>query len=609
MRNLTLSESKKHLKGLFKDGLIATSLSMLLLLSVAMVFVGGFFSNKSLVNSKKRFIEIEETREKFYPESGNHNASLYHGFRILYVPPAINLLLGVNKANMALRVSLGKEYIWEKIEPAFILVRNVNVISISIFFILAGMIIMLYLGFVSYNRIHRLHVMFEKAILRMIIMDLSIGILLVFIFYTAKLLGIDISSSDGTSGKYLGLYSLLLLNLFFAFGFFMGMCLKDKIIAVAIGGFCCFFLIFIAPEFISENIYKDFFHDSNESSENLDLKRFKDRYKYINAVTVTTGEEKNDNGKKNEKPLTKEWMENIKQQRNAIKRIKAEYYSYENQVLLIPTNFWIYLLVELTGDGVTGYLNFLDHGLQLKKDLVKKYNHEDTYINIVKIDKRLEKVNQYIYKDESRIPESYFQATLMIIYYTIILFLISLLITLIQRRLRKIKNKKNKDTLAINTKNYFYNVLSCSGTRLCLVPERNPMGADIARCCLPLFVEMEIIKDLFPKLKNKDFWSFYSDNPEEMADFFNERPNLWGSRETPPTADELQPEQWFSPEQGLETVRALIDAVKNDLDWLDLKFSQMILEKLRDMEKFLSKAKEHGVRWHLTVDIYKRPRE
>jgi hypothetical protein len=198
---------------------------------------------------------------------------------------------------------------------------------------------------------------------------------------------------------------------------------------------------------------------------------------------------------------------------------------------------------------------------------------------------------------------------LITIYYTIILFLISLFIALMQRRLRKIKNEKNMDTLVLNAKKYFYTMLSCSGTILWLVRERDPMGADIVKYCISLFVEIEIIKDLFPKLKVKDFWSFYSDNPDEMAEFYNERPEYWDRSATPPTADELRPEEWFCPEQGLITVRALIEAVKNDLPWLDLEFSEIIQEKLREMEGFLCEAKAHGVRWRIMLDYYKRPRE
>lgn len=607
MRNLALSGNKKCFHGLFKGTMISLCLWGLVLLAIIIV-VGGVFDSNILVKHTTHFIEKEKYREQLYSELGKDDQYLFDGFKVLYVPPSLNLLFDINREDISLRVSLGKEPIWEKVEQNIIIFGK-DFIPPTIAFMLTGMIFMLYSGIVSYKRVHRLVNRFGKAILRMIILDLCIGLILVSIYYAARLVGVDISSADGILGSYFVLYSLVLLDLFFAIGFFMGLCLKDKIIAISIGAFLCIIMIFIAPQLFFSSIYKDFFNGGDKRPENLDIKRFGDSFKYINAVTVGTGKKKN----KDSQGIIKEWMENIKQQNKAIERIKKLYYTYENQVMLVPTNFWIYLVNELTGRGVTGHLNFLNHGLQLKKDLVKEYNpkQEDNFINISnKKHKRPKKDDLYLYKDKSRIPGSFYKAILFPIYYTIILFLVSLLIALRQRRLRIKKNEKNKGVLIANAKNYFYNSLSVGATKVYIVFERDLDVEDMVIHGPMLYIIIKSdLETLFSEHKIKDFWSFYSADTEKMAEFFNERQELWEKGEEPPTADELWAEEWFSPTEGLVMVRALIEAINHNPDvfsnWVNFNTVERVTSALRHMETTLSTAEAHGVNWHLEVDLPK----
>lgn len=608
MKNLALSRNKKCFHGLFKGIMISVGLWVLAFIGIIIV-VGGVLDNNGLVKQTTQFIAKEKSRKKLYSELGKHDQYLFDGFKVLYVPPSLNLLFDINRKNISLRVSLGKEPVWKKVERNIILFRK-NFIPPAIAFMLMGMIFMLYSGLFSYKRVHRLVNRFGKAIPRMIVLDLCIGLILVSIYYAARLVGLDISSEDGILGSYFVLYSLVLLNLCFAIGFFMGLCLKDKKIAMAIGVFICFVMIFIAPQLFFRSIYKDFFNAGGKSFENMDIKRFGDNFKYINAVTMGTGEKKNKKGKTFEKSLTKEWMENIKSQNKAIEKIKKQYYSYENQVMLVPSNFWVYLVNELTGRGITGHLNFLDHGLKIKEDLVKKYKPEDTFISISnKKHKGLEKDDLYLYKDKGRIPGSFYKATLFTIYYTIILFLVSLLIALRQRRLRIKKNEKNMDVLITNAKNYFYSSLSVGSSRVYIVLEQDLAGVDTVFSSELLYMAINHLQSLFSRFKIRDFWSFYSADPEKMAEFFDEKEELWEKGEESPTADELWSEEWFSPTEGLVTVRALIEAINNNPDVFrnrpNLNIAEIITAALRNMERTLSTAEAHGVHWHLEVDFHK----
>ena len=58
-------------------------------------------------------------------------------------------------------------------------------------------------------------------------------------------------------------------------------------------------------------------------------------------------------------------------------------------------------------------------------------------------------------------------------------------------------------------------------------------------------------------------------------------------------------EQWFSAEDGLKTVRVLLEATSNGT----LPSSDKIASDLREFETVLEKALSHGVRWHLAIDF------
>ena len=62
----------------------------------------------------------------------------------------------------------------------------------------------------------------------------------------------------------------------------------------------------------------------------------------------------------------------------------------------------------------------------------------------------------------------------------------------------------------------------------------------------------------------------------------------------------LPPPQWYRPEDGLDTLETLIEALEAD----PLQFGSEgpeILTELREYETVLSKSAERGHRWHLAV--------
>lgn len=62
----------------------------------------------------------------------------------------------------------------------------------------------------------------------------------------------------------------------------------------------------------------------------------------------------------------------------------------------------------------------------------------------------------------------------------------------------------------------------------------------------------------------------------------------------------LPPPQWYSPEDGLATVQALIHALQDEPQLMGTEGAQ-VLSELREYEVVLEKTRVRQMRWHLAV--------
>jgi hypothetical protein len=87
------------------------------------------------------------------------------------------------------------------------------------------------------------------------------------------------------------------------------------------------------------------------------------------------------------------------------------------------------------------------------------------------------------------------------------------------------------------------------------------------------------------KLGVPELMSFFSQDPEEAADFMD--------------TDALPEEQWFRPNDGLRTIRALLAHFAASAKTGDAA----IVSDLREFETVLQRLQEAQLRWHLAVDF------
>ena len=62
----------------------------------------------------------------------------------------------------------------------------------------------------------------------------------------------------------------------------------------------------------------------------------------------------------------------------------------------------------------------------------------------------------------------------------------------------------------------------------------------------------------------------------------------------------LPPPQWYTPADGLKTVQALLQALRDDPQQLGTEGKQ-VLSELKEYAEVLEKARERNLRWHLAV--------
>jgi hypothetical protein len=64
----------------------------------------------------------------------------------------------------------------------------------------------------------------------------------------------------------------------------------------------------------------------------------------------------------------------------------------------------------------------------------------------------------------------------------------------------------------------------------------------------------------------------------------------------------LPPPQWYPASEGLETVNALLDALRGEPQQLGSDGTRVLAE-LEDYHRVLTKTACHGLRWHLAVSF------
>lgn len=127
-----------------------------------------------------------------------------------------------------------------------------------------------------------------------------------------------------------------------------------------------------------------------------------------------------------------------------------------------------------------------------------------------------------------------------------------------------------------------------------IVVEGEDPGYDIFVNGHALARNEDSLEKLAMRLNVKPLLEFFSADQNSMALLLEE-----GAGD-PEWAKTLPPPQWFSPEDGLVTVRALFDYLKDAPAALGSETEQ-VMNELSEYARVLQKTVQHSLRWQLAV--------
>jgi hypothetical protein len=117
-----------------------------------------------------------------------------------------------------------------------------------------------------------------------------------------------------------------------------------------------------------------------------------------------------------------------------------------------------------------------------------------------------------------------------------------------------------------------------------IVLEKEIDGLDTMMDGKSLSRHIEALDDAARKLGVRPLSEFFSMPPDELAEFLDDADDI-----------QLPPLKQFSAQDGLATVRALLTHTPVHADH--------VVDDLRECERILSAAGEHGVGWHFQIDV------
>lgn len=126
------------------------------------------------------------------------------------------------------------------------------------------------------------------------------------------------------------------------------------------------------------------------------------------------------------------------------------------------------------------------------------------------------------------------------------------------------------------------------GVAYYIVLERDIPGQNLSVDGKALAKEEKKLKEIAHLQGVKDLMSFFSVSSCGVEDFFDEYIGM-----------DIPETEWFSPEDGLATVRAIL----NYMEMKPFINNERLSDDLKSFEEILLEAQKYNLKWHLAIDI------
>ncbi len=134
------------------------------------------------------------------------------------------------------------------------------------------------------------------------------------------------------------------------------------------------------------------------------------------------------------------------------------------------------------------------------------------------------------------------------------------------------------------------------GSALFIVLEKELPGIDTFVNGKALAKAENILDEIASQLNIRSLMSFFSVSEEMVLSTIDEV-----DAEEELIKLNIEPEKWFAPSEGLNTIRELLIFIQNNPGSIDA--SDFVIKDLKEFEAVLSEAEKHKISWHLEIDF------
>jgi hypothetical protein len=387
----------------------------------------GIQEYKNFLYQKELFITHEQAKMNLSPSDGHYEA---YELRVLYEPTPLSIFFSNSRVfeNLYSTIDVMENLEVNRSYKGKNLLQQKGFFKdLAGMFFFLGSLYMVYMGMTSYRN-EKYFFKFGNVIIRLGILN-SVFVVLICTWYNfPKVFHLRFGASAGEVFFNFVIYLLFFLGFFYGAGLLIRVLGGNKPVSHIYGFIFWFLSVTIIPEAMT--IFLQEKSQLLPANEKYNIIKLEEVVNFEGEVQKAIAGIK-DPGKRNEisREMVKDFLENgcIKNagiEKDINHHIQQVIREYEILVLGCPTGFYNYLSGEVSGQGYSGYLGFVNYTLALRRQFIedylkKKYNAGDRPIG------SLSKAGENIFTAHSLLPRCFPIATALILVYTITFFTVS----------------------------------------------------------------------------------------------------------------------------------------------------------------------------------------
>lgn len=370
----------------------------------------------------------------------NYTQYAGHGFRILLDPSP--LIVFFKNSNILQEIESNVDIrelarISARFKGKKLFVDRGYFKDFSGFIFLTGSLLMIYMGVIGlknaeYLKFNIMFMDFKKSVLkgtivRLFLLNLFFFVLFLVSLFLVKIKGIHFSRIELNHYLYYVLFFLVTMIFFYLAGMILAVIFRFKKVAFLWMFICWIVFMFLIPE-----LSRVFIFDKAEklpSNESADFEKIK----FLMNYEYNTREYMADNSQSNKEEIFHKVIGNFfdtvhrfnqTQELNLNDAIKNIVHSYEYLSAFIPTQFYYFLIGEISSKGYHGYTAYSDYVIKSQEKFARFYINKRYILKESKVESFV-KGSENIFKSRSHLPGAFWLGVTITVFYCSVLFFIA----------------------------------------------------------------------------------------------------------------------------------------------------------------------------------------